>query len=218
MIIMKNLNTQMAIGPFVRQMLGPLERPVSELYRSAFVDLTSLVRKIKERIPAANILEVGCGEGAVTERLARAYANAHVTGIDITPRIGRMFQGDLKRVSFKQETIKDFAKENCSLFDLVVISDVIHHVAPRMHKEFLADARKALKPGGYLVLKDWERSPMPIHALCYLLDRYITQDRVQYGTAAEFRDIINAVFGSGHISHEARIRPWSNNIVFFIRV
>jgi len=102
----------MAIGPFVRQMLGPLERPVSELYRGMFVDLTSLARKIKERIPAANILEVGCGEGTVTERLARAYANARVTGIDITPRIGRMFRGDLKRVSFKQETIKDFAKKN----------------------------------------------------------------------------------------------------------
>ena len=87
-----------------------------------------------------------------------------------------------------------------------------------MHKEFLADARKALKPGGYLVLKDWERSPMPIHALCYFLDRYVTQDRVQYKTAAEFRNLINDVFGVGHIKYEMRIRPWSNNIVFFIRV
>jgi 2-polyprenyl-6-hydroxyphenyl methylase/3-demethylubiquinone-9 3-methyltransferase len=208
----------MAIGPFVRQMLGPLERPVSEVYRGIFVDLTALVEQIKHWGPASKILEVGCGEGSMTERIVKTYSNAYITGIDITSRLGRMFQGDLSRVTFRQQTIRDFVVENSCSFDLVIISDVMHHVPWDMHKELLTDAGKALKPGGYLVLKDWERSATPIHLLCYLTDRYITGDRVQHKTADEFRVFIRDVFGANCIKDETRIRPWSNNIAFLVQV
>ena len=208
----------MSIGFFIRQMLGPFEKPISDLYRSIFIDITALVSQIKHWSPASNILEVGCGEGAVTEHLVMAYPNVYITGIDITSRIGRMFRGDTSRVTFSQQTIKDFVAENPSSFDLLLISDVIHHVPPEMHKEFLTEARNALKPRGYLVLKDWERSATPIHLLAYLLDRYITGDHVQYKTANEFRELIRDVFGETSIKDETRIRPWSNNIAFLIQV
>jgi trans-aconitate methyltransferase len=208
----------MAIGPLVRQMLGPLERPISELYRSTFIDLTDFVNQVKQWVDASKILELGCGEGAVTERLVKTYPHAEITGIDITPKVGRMFQEDLSRVKFKQQTIKDFVAENSSEFDLLLISDVIHHVPPQMHEDLLTDARKALKPGGWLVLKDWERSKTPIHLLCYLLDRYITGDRVRYKSADEFRELISNVFGKNSIKAEKRIGPWSNNIAFLIQV
>jgi 2-polyprenyl-3-methyl-5-hydroxy-6-metoxy-1,4-benzoquinol methylase len=208
----------MAIGPFIRQMLGPLERPASEIYRSIFVDLSALVKQTKNWVRAANILEVGCGEGALTERLANAYPNANLTGIDITPKVGRMFKGDSKQVTFKEQTINDFVAENYSQFDLLVISDVMHHIPWEMHKDFLIDAGKALKPGGYLILKDWEYSSTPIHLLCYLADRYITGDKVRHKTADQFRVLIEEVFGINCIKAEKRIRPWSNNITFLVQV
>lgn len=208
----------MSIGFFVRQMLGPFERPISQLYRSIFIDITALVRQIKDWVPATNILELGCGEGTVTEGLVQAYPNAYITGIDITPRVGRMFQGDLSRVTFKQQTIADFVANNSSCFDLVAINDVMHHIPWSLHKEFLKNAKKALKPGGFLVLKDWERQSTPIHLLAYLLDRYITGDRVRYKTVAEFRETIVEVFGTNCIKAEQRILPWSNNIAFLVQV
>ena len=208
----------MAIGPFIRQLLGSFERPVSEIYRAIFVDLLELARKIKDRVPAENILEIGCGEGALTEYLAKIYPQAHLTGIDITPRVGRMFQGDLNRVTFQQQLIKDFVAQNKSCFDLVVVSDVLHHVPWEMHQEFLIDSAKALKSGGCLVLKDWESRSTPIHLLCYLADRYITGDRVQYKTLDELRTLIKTVFGEECIDKEIRIQPWSNNIVFFVQI
>jgi hypothetical protein len=58
----------------------------------------------------------------------------------------------------------------------------------------------------------------PIHALVYLSDRYITGDRVCYNRAEEWRALIEGTFGKGAIKKEARIRPWSNNIAFFIEV
>ena len=84
----------MPIGPAIRQMFGPFENHVSEFYRGIFVDLNSLVDKIQQWSPASNILEVGCGEGAVIERLVKAFPESNITGIDITPRVGRLFQGD----------------------------------------------------------------------------------------------------------------------------
>ena len=207
----------MPIGPTVRQMLGPLERPISNLYRSMFIDLNSFAHQIKKWCGASSILELGCGEGAVVERLVVKYPTASITGIDISPKVGRMFQGDQKRVTFKQQTIKEFAVENIASIDLLVINDVMHHIPWELHKEILTDASKALKPGGYLVLKDWERNASPIHLLCYILDRYITGDNVRYKTAYELRELLKTVFGINNIKAEARIRPWSNNIAFLVQ-
>jgi 2-polyprenyl-3-methyl-5-hydroxy-6-metoxy-1,4-benzoquinol methylase len=175
----------MPVGPVIRQMLGPFEQPISNLYRGIFINLNDLVGQIKKWCPASNILEFGCGEGAVVERLTREYPNARITGIDISPKVGRMFQGDRQRVLFKQQDIKDFAAGNAGTFDLLIINDVMHHIPWKLHSEILTYAGRTLKPGGYLVLKDWERNYTPIHLLCYFMDRYITGDPVKYKTAHE---------------------------------
>jgi len=208
----------MAIGPTIRHFLGPLEKPISDFYRGIFIDLTTLVNQVKVWVPASNILELGCGEGAVVERLVSAYPNAQITGIDINPNVGRMFPGELECVTFKQQTIKNFAVENNSSIDLLIISDVMHHIPWELHEEILSDARETLKPGGYLVLKDWERNVSLIHLLCYLLDRYIAGDHVRYKTANEFRELLKRIYGIKCIKAEARIRPWSNNFVFLVQL
>jgi 2-polyprenyl-6-hydroxyphenyl methylase/3-demethylubiquinone-9 3-methyltransferase len=208
----------MSIGPVIRQMFGPLERPVSEMYRSIFVDLTAFVGQIQQWAPASNILELGCGEGAVIERLVKAFPKASVTGIDITPRVGRLFRGDSARVTFKQQTIQDFAPENLASFDMLVVADIMHHIPWEYHKEVLLAAATVLMPGGYLILKDWERRANLIHALCYFSDRYITGDHVRFKSAEELRALINVVFGANCIKAETRIRPQVNNIAFLVQI
>jgi 2-polyprenyl-6-hydroxyphenyl methylase/3-demethylubiquinone-9 3-methyltransferase len=199
-------------------MLGPLEKPISEVYRRLFVDLTAFVDQIQQWAPASNILELGCGEGAVIERLVKAFPEAYITGIDITPRVGRLFKGDTTRVIFKQQNIKDFAPENLASFDMLIIADIMHHIPWEHHRDVLIDAGKVLKPGGYLILKDWERRPNLIHVLCYLSDRFITGDRVQYKSTEELRELIGEVFGTNCIKAEARIQPSVNNIAFLVQV
>src|SRR5271157_441838 len=207
----------MAIGPAFRTIFGPFERPISEFYRSIFINLNAFVDQIQQWVPASNILELGCGEGAVTERLIKTFPKALVTGIDITPKVGRMYQGDPSRVTFKQQSIQDFATENAGKFDLLVISDVMHHIPWEFHKEIMIDSKKVLKPGGYLVLKDWERRPALIHWLCFISDRFITGDHIRYKSADEFRELIKSAFGENCIKAETRIRPWSHNIAFLVR-
>lgn len=208
----------MPLGSFVRSLLGPFERPVSEAYRGLFVDLSALARQIRKWAPAEEILEVGCGEGALTERLAGAYPEARLTGIDITPKVGRMFAGDESRVTFKVQTIGDFAATSPRSVDLLVISDVLHHVPWEMHKSFLEESRQAIRPGGFMVFKDWARTSTPIHYLCHFTDVFITGDRVRHRTVPQHRELILEVFGDGSIIDEMWIRPWTNNATFLVRV
>lgn len=207
----------MPIGPYVRELLGPLEAPVTDLYRASFINLGRFAELVRRWAPAEEILEVGCGEGALVQRLARTYPEARITGIDITPRVGRLFRGDCCRINFLQQSVQAFAAARPAAFDLVVICDVMHHVPWEMHVELLTHARQALRSGGRLVLKDWERRASPIHWACYLSDRYLTGDRIRYGNAAYFRDLLAQVFGPSCIEQECRVPPWRNNIAFCVR-
>ena len=209
----------MKIGEFLRKGLGPLEKPISEAYRAIFFDLGALILQIKRWIPGdrLKILEVGCGEGMLISRLAAAYPDSQITGIDITPSIGRMYKGDMNHITFSQQTIMDFSFKNPESIDLLIIADVMHHVPKEKHKEFLLQARNTLKRGGYIVLKDWARNKAPIHRLAYFSDRYITGDEVYYRTAEEWRGFLQEAFGRDSIKEEARIRPWSNNIAFLMQ-
>lgn len=208
----------MPIGPTVRRLLGPLERPTADLYRAFFVSLSSQIRRVRQWAPGAtDILEIGCGEGAVCERLAAVYPAAHITGIDITPRAGRLCRGDPRRIGFASVTAEEFARTHPGRFDLVLICDVLHHVPWDAHAALLRAAGELLRPGGVLVVKDWERIPNVGHVLCAFSDRVITGDDVRYGTPGEFRCLLEAVFGAGAVAEQSRVPPWRNNFIFLVR-
>jgi 2-polyprenyl-6-hydroxyphenyl methylase/3-demethylubiquinone-9 3-methyltransferase len=209
--------THTAIGPRVRACLGPVEIPAANLYRACFVDLGHLARRVRDWSPAPSILEIGCGEGALTEKLSLVYPQARIMGIDITPRVGRLFRGDRQRVTFAQETTQELVAAKPACFDLIVICDVMHHVPWDFHEQFLTDAAKGLKAGGRLVFKEWERRTNLAHLFCYLSDRYITGDQIRYRSASELRTLVQSIFGPGSIEQEIRIPPWRNNVAYFVK-
>lgn len=207
----------MSIGQFIRRLFGPLEKPVSIGYRAIFINLDDLSRQIRKWTRATKVLDIGCGEGIFLEHLIRSYPDADIFGIDITPTIGRMLTGNHPRVILKQETIEKFAAHHLVEFDLITIVDVMHHVPAADHKDFLIQTRKALKPGGYLVIKEWERKPNFINAVAYFMDRYIGGALVNCLTAQELKALVAGVFGTDAIKGETRIRPHKNNMAFLIQ-
>jgi 2-polyprenyl-3-methyl-5-hydroxy-6-metoxy-1,4-benzoquinol methylase len=208
----------MAIGPMIRGMFGRYEHRISEIYRSMFIDIDDLTRRLHHWSPAAkNILEVGCGEGAVTERLRAVYPDAEITAIDITPRVGRLYRGSQDAVRFIQCPVQDVAAAEPGRYDLVVLSDVLHHVPEALRQGLFDAIRKTLAPNGVFIFKDWEPSFSPIHWLCYAGDRWLTGDRVRYMTRAEMRDRLTKSFGPSALVSEARIPPRWNNIAILVR-
>lgn len=208
----------MAIGSFIRRLFGPFERQISDAYRAIFLDVDAYVENIRDWVPAPRrILEVGCGEGAVSERLAWAYPDAEIVGIDIAANVGRLYAGPPGRVRFVQRTIDDFAADAPGSFDLIVLSDVLHHVPLDLRRGLLDTIRTLLAPGGSFAFKEWERTRTPIYWLCYFSDRWITGDRIRYLSRAELHDTIRRSFGETALVEERRVAPWRNNISALIR-
>lgn len=208
----------MPIGPTIRRAFGPFEHQITDAYRSIYVDLDDYADAVQKWVPhATNILEVGCGEGAVTERLAAAYPDARIRAIDITPRVGRLYRGSAERVTFEQRTVQEIAAESPGAFDLVMIADVIHHVPITLRNEIIDAARTALAPGGAFIFKEWERTRTPIHWLCVASDRWLTGDDVSFLSRDESRALLAESFDARAVVAERRVAPWRNNLMMLVR-
>lgn len=202
----------MALGSLVRKSFGRHEHRVAALYRGAFMDLRDYAAKIGDWAPKARrILEVGCGEGAVTEILADAYPDAHILAIDIAPSAGRLYRGRREGVEFRQAPISDIAAEQPASFDLITLSDVMHHIPSGLRPEILDAIRRCLVPGGRFVFKDWARTPTPIHWLCHAGDRWLTGDRVAYLTPQEAMTLVTLSVPDFTPTAQGHIGPWRNN-------
>ncbi|MGB3710130.1 MAG: class I SAM-dependent methyltransferase [Erythrobacter sp.] len=209
----------MAVGAVVRRAFGPYEREISDAWRAMFVDLDAWTRAIKAAKPdPGRILEVGCGEGAGTEKLAEYFPNARIDAIDIADNLGRLYRGDTDRVVFRKQFVEDRAAAEPGAYDLVVLCDVIHHVPQEAQDSLLVAIRTLLRPGGVFAMKDWHRDYTPVYWTCYLADRYLTGDRIRYKKPGEARAQLDRIFGSANVERSAPIRPWRNNYTFFASV
>jgi len=118
----------------------------SEAYRrnAAFVPaLGAAVLDLLSPEPGERILDLGCGEGSLTARIASA--GAIVVGVDASEEMaaGARARGLDARVMNAEHL--QFSEE----FDAVFSNAVLHWI--RNHDAMLAGVRRALKPGGRFV-------------------------------------------------------------------
>jgi len=204
----------MSFGSGVRSLFGPLEPAIARIYRGIFIDIGAFADTLSSWVTPTRILEVGCGEGHLTEELSRVFPSASITGIDISPRLGRLFGGNRSRVTFRNIPVEQLVAENPAAFDLVIICDVLHHVPVPARAAFLANCAACVAHGGAFVLKDWKRTRTLIYGLCYFSDRFISQDQVvTYETAEDLRERFGLAFEP--VSREAYVPPWRSNILLF---
>lgn len=206
------------VGARVRALFGPHERAVSEAYRRAFVDLDDFVHVIAGWTDAPpRVLEIGCGEGALAERLTERFPNADYHGIDVSDRLGRMYAGR-PGARFEKVTAQTLAARAPHAYDLVVMADVLHHVPAPERDDVLRATADLTAPGGLIVFKDWDRRATPIHLACWSSDRFLTGDpNVRYLSREELRGAAALLAGSGTVAAEATVRPWAHNRAFAIR-
>lgn len=108
---------------------------------------------------AAWILEVGCGTGAVTERLARA--GALVTAIDQNPEmleLARRRLRDVAGLDLLERTASEIDAFSEGSFDAVVASFSLSEMSASERAFVFSNARRLLRPGGVIAVAD-EVSP-----------------------------------------------------------
>jgi SAM-dependent methyltransferase len=98
-----------------------------------------------------NALEIGCGTGAFSRRLAQRARQ--VTAIDLSSemiRVSRSSSSDFPNIDFEIDDIMTRSLPE-SHYDCVASIATLHHVPTRA---VLTKIREALKPGGILIVLD----------------------------------------------------------------
>ena len=123
--------------------------------------LGAIAKQITYRYPHMNILEIGAGSGAATQHVIneiggkmRSYTYTDASADSFT-QAAQQFKKYSDKFSFKtldisQEPSAQGYTEGA--YDLVIASDSIH--ATQSLNTTLANARKLLRPGGYLLLTE----------------------------------------------------------------
>lgn len=103
-------------------------------------------------LAVSRVCEFGCGLGRNLKALARVFPHATLLGMDAAPSM----------VQRARETCADARIEFCestgfddeSLFDLVFLNGVMHHVPRAERSALMQRLRSLLKPGGMLAIFD----------------------------------------------------------------
>ncbi len=110
-------------------------------------EIVQLIVKTAELRTGSSVLEIGCGTGQLTRRLAGRGLD--ITAIDIGPAMvtGAMRNVADPKVAFQVSSFEDFPASQD--FDLIVSATAFHWVDPDLG---LAKAARLLRPSGWLAL------------------------------------------------------------------
>jgi len=128
----------------------------------------NLVEKLLDFLPERQgmILDVACGMGASTRYLTQYYAPSAIFGINISAQQLAHSRKNAPGCQFRlmDATRLEFEGE---LFDAVLCVEAAYHFETRL--QFLNEAWRVLKPGGYLLLSDMLFSSQPTSPWTWLL-------------------------------------------------
>lgn len=149
------------------------------------------VRAAVAGLATPRLLDLGCGTGALAERVLGVAPGAHLTCVDLSPR---MAEAARVRLAGRAEVLLGDAERlpfHDAGFDAAWCNDSFHHYPDPERAAF--QAWRVLAPGGALVIGDaWQ--PAPARAV---MNAWLPRSRegdVRIYSEAELRDILGAWF------------------------
>jgi trans-aconitate 2-methyltransferase len=123
---------------------------------------TDLLARVGAREPRT-VVDLGCGEGALTASLAERWPGARVTGVDSSPEMlaAAAAHAVPGRVGFLAGDVREWRPDEP--VDVLVTSAVLHWVPG--HADLLRRWAGQLAPGGWLALQVPGNWRAPTHAL-----------------------------------------------------
>lgn len=108
---------------------------------------------IEKMLPEkGTIVELGCGEGLLTNYLALASPKRKIVGIEIVPERLAIARKGIKNTSYR---VGDVVKATFPKADVFILFHVLHHLPGRdAQKKVLEKVKKALNKKGKLIIVD----------------------------------------------------------------
>jgi 2-polyprenyl-3-methyl-5-hydroxy-6-metoxy-1,4-benzoquinol methylase len=122
----------------------------------------------------AHVLDLGCGYGIATHWLASFTDTRTFFGIDYDEdkiRVAQRTAPEGSRIKFVPGDLLTCDYPTC---DTVLLLDVLHYWKPAKQQLILAKARKALRPGGQMIVRDGVRAESAEHRRIHRWERFAT--------------------------------------------
>ena len=135
---------------------------------------------LAEIVPGEHVLDVGCGTGELTMRAkARTGPTGSVTGIDAVPEMIALARQKAARagvdIDYRVAAVEALPFADAT-FDVVLSSLMMHHLPEDLKLRALAEMRRVLKPGGRLLVVDFQE---PTSGLGRLMPRWLIHARTR---------------------------------------
>lgn len=135
-------------------------REFSETRSSGRVNLEHILPYLND---GGNILDIGCGNGRLAQRLDREKLRLTYCGVDAIPELVEIANERCERLEniHARFRVADIIKGDWNTdlrgFDIAVALAVLHHIPSfKLRVQVLRDTRSALKPNGKLIMTNWK--------------------------------------------------------------
>jgi 2-polyprenyl-3-methyl-5-hydroxy-6-metoxy-1,4-benzoquinol methylase len=183
--------------------------PAAERFHLHARAASAPLEAIIARVPSGgSVADVGCGHGLLTALLALSDTRREVHGVDPDPRKvewARMAPGCLPNVKIEVGTVESLAERLPGHFDAVVVCDVLYLLPLGRWPGFLREARRLLRPGGRLLLKEAEGDGTWKHLKCLaqevVMVKLLGRTKAGRGLVFQPREVVEALL------HQAGFSP-----------
>ena len=126
-------------------------------YKESGINAASFIsNKIKEKLTTSetkNILEWGCGPSRIIRHLPSYLGNDfHIYGTDYNKETIKWCSEAINGVTFKVNDLIPPIPFDNHFFDFIYCFSVLTHLSEEMCQQWLADLKRVVRPGGFILL------------------------------------------------------------------